>query len=80
MSIGLGIFLIVLGAIFAFAIDPTTVSFIDLTMVGYILIAGGAVVTLLGLVFALRKRKVSSTTRTLNDGNEGITQTERSVR
>jgi vacuolar-type H+-ATPase subunit I/STV1 len=79
MSIGLGVFLVVVGAILTFAVDAS-VDFVNLDMVGYILMAGGAVVILLGLVFTLRKRKVSATTRTVNDGNEGLTQTERSVR
>jgi hypothetical protein len=40
MSIGLGIFLMVVGAILAFAVD-LTVPGVDLQLVGYILMGGG---------------------------------------
>lgn len=56
MSIGGGIFLMALGAILAFAVQDSW-SVMDLTMIGYILIAAGALVTILGLALATRKRK-----------------------
>ena len=52
MSIGLGIFLIVVGAILTFAIHVTVAS-IDLALVGWILMAAGVVVVGLGIFFTL---------------------------
>lgn len=49
MGIGLGIFLLVAGAILAFAVQDT-VAGVDLTMVGYIAMAGGAIALILALV------------------------------
>ena len=51
MSIGLGIFLIVVGAIFAFALS-VQVDWIDLQLVGYICLIAGVLVTILGIVSA----------------------------
>jgi cytochrome b len=48
MGIGTSIFLLALGAILAFAVTDA-ISGVDLTVVGYILMAAGA----LGLVFSL---------------------------
>ncbi|MDH6236396.1 DUF6458 family protein [Cryobacterium sp. CG_9.6] len=70
MSIGLGIFLFVVGAIMVFALN-VSVTFIDLDLVGYILMAAGAVVFLIGLVFMFRKRSSVSTVRTVNDPEGG---------
>lgn len=52
MGIGTGIFLIVVGAILAFAIEPDVWEVVDLNMVGYILIVGGIVALVLGLVYS----------------------------
>lgn len=49
MYIGLGIFLLVIGAVMSFAIRDS-ISAIDLTMVGYICMAAGALAILLSLV------------------------------
>lgn len=48
MGIGLGIFLLVAGAILAFAVQDS-VAGVDLTMVGYIAMAGGAIALILAL-------------------------------
>ena len=62
MSIASGVVLFVIGAILFFAVD-VNLSFISLSTVGAILMAAGAVVFVLGLVFTLRgRRSVSSTT------------------
>lgn len=56
MGIGVGIFLIAVGAIIAFAVDYQA-SGVDLAAVGWILMAAGAVGILLDLiVFAPRRR------------------------
>lgn len=62
MSLGAGIFLIAVGAILAFAITVTP-SWIDLHVVGYILMVAGLAVVILGIVLITRKRRSSVTTR-----------------
>jgi predicted anti-sigma-YlaC factor YlaD len=49
MYIGLGIFLLVVGAILSFAVRDS-VSGVDLTTIGYILMGGGALAVILSLV------------------------------
>lgn len=55
MSIGFGIFLFVLGAILAFALN-VGLDWIDLTLVGYLLMGAGAVTTIVGIVLFSRRR------------------------
>ncbi|MDX6299771.1 MAG: hypothetical protein QOF53_985 [Nocardioidaceae bacterium] len=58
MGIGVGIFLIAVGAILAFAVDYSANN-VDISAVGWILMAAGAVGILLDLiVFAPRRRVV----------------------
>jgi Domain of unknown function (DUF6458) len=60
MSIGTGIGLFVVGAILAFAIHlPNNV--VTLPLIGYILMAAGVIVFIIGLVFMLRKRQSVTT-------------------
>ncbi|MFF2369658.1 DUF6458 family protein [Agromyces sp. NPDC058110] len=70
MSIGLGIVLIVIGAILAFALN-IGLDWIDLQLVGYILMAAGAVVVVLGLVLLARRRRTISTSQTSIDPASG---------
>jgi uncharacterized membrane protein len=70
MSIGLGIFLFVIGAILVFALN-VSVDVIDLDLVGYILMGAGAVITILGLVLMTRKRSTVTTTRSAVDPSSG---------
>lgn len=49
MGIGVGVLLLAIGAILAFAVDPTIVEGIDLDTVGIILMAVGALAILLSL-------------------------------
>ncbi|MDQ7991816.1 MAG: DUF6458 family protein [Propionicimonas sp.] len=58
MTIGLGIGLLVIGAILSFAVRDS-ISGVDLSMVGYILMGGGA----LALVFGLVSNAQATTTR-----------------
>jgi hypothetical protein len=75
MSIGTGIGLFVVGAILAFAIRlPNNV--VALPLIGYILMAAGVVVFIIGLVFMLRKRK-SVTTVTSGVAADGRAVDER---
>ncbi|MDQ1546026.1 MAG: hypothetical protein QOH69_930 [Actinomycetota bacterium] len=68
MSIGTGIGLFVVGAILAFAIRlPNNV--VALPLIGYILMAAGVVVFIIGLVFMLRKRQSVTTVTSGVDGD-----------
>jgi hypothetical protein len=78
MSIGTGIVLFVIGAILEFAVN-ITVSWIDLHLVGYILMIAGAVVFVLGLIFAFRRRKTITTDRTSVDPQSQSQTTRRST-
>lgn len=61
MRIGSSIFLIALGAILAFAIDGSMVSFIDLHLVGYILMIVGVIGLIVSLVLAAPRRQARVT-------------------
>lgn len=78
MGIGTGIALVVIGAILAFAVN-IEIAAIDLTMIGYILMAAGAVVFLISLIMMLRRRQVSTTTRSAIDPNSGERVTRRNT-
>ena len=68
MSIGTGIGLFVVGAILAFAVRlPNSV--ISLPLIGYILMAAGVVVFIIGLVYMLRKRQSVTTVTSSVDAN-----------
>lgn len=72
MSIGIGIFLIVVGAIIAFALPGLNViDGANWEMIGYILILAGAIVTIISL-FMARSRKSKAVTTISRDaaGNE----------
>ena len=75
MSIGSGIFLFVVGAVLAFAIT-IEVTWINLTMVGYLLMAAGVIIFLLGLILMYRKRQSVTTVQSGVDAN-GAAVTER---
>lgn len=62
MSVGAGIALVVIGAILAFAVD-VQVPYVDLTLVGYILMGAGVVIFLLGLILMARRRTTETVTR-----------------
>lgn len=74
MSLGLGIFLFVVGAILVWALN-ISVDWIDLDLVGYILMGAGAVIVVLGIVLITRKR--SSVTTTIADPVKGEQVTRR---
>ncbi len=79
MGIGTGIFLFVVGAILTFALNIET-SFIDLDLVGYILMGAGVVVFIISLFMTLRRRSSVTETRTAVDPNSGqqVTRSDRS--
>lgn len=61
MSLGLGIFLLVAGGILAFGVRDSF-SAVDLTAIGYILMAGGVLTIILSLALLQRGRAARSTT------------------
>lgn len=69
MSIGLGVLLFVIGAILRFALN-IQVSWVDLALVGNILMGAGVVVFILGLIFTFRNRHLRSTQRTVVGGTD----------
>lgn len=77
MSIGAGIAIFVIGAILVFAVNVDTSQFVDLDLIGYILMGAGALVFLLGLVVLFRRRSTEQTTRTVDAaGGERVTRRE----
>lgn len=78
MGIGTGIFLFVVGAILAFAVN-VEVTWIDLDLVGYLLMGAGFLVFIISLAMTLRRRQTTSVTRTGVDpvNGEQITRSER---
>ena len=71
MSIGTGIVLFVIGAILVFAVNIDTGQFINLDVVGYILMGAGLVVLIIGLVMLTRRRQAVTTSRTGTDSVSG---------
>jgi membrane-bound ClpP family serine protease len=78
MSIGAGIALFVIGAILAFAIN-VDVQWVNLDLIGYILMGAGFLVFVIGIVLVARKRQSVSTTRTVVDPVNGEQVTQRST-
>ena len=80
MSIGLGIFLFVVGAIMRFAIN-VQVTWIDLQLVGDLLMGAGVVVAIIGIVLLVRRRSSVTTVRTAVDpaSGENVAQRETKV-
>lgn len=70
MGIGSGIFLFVIGAILAFAIH-VPLAWVDLSLVGYLLMGAGLVVFVISLILVLRRRSSTVTTRSAVDPNSG---------
>jgi len=70
MSLGTGIVLFVIGAILTFATD-IQLDWINLDVVGYILMLAGIVGIILGLVLLLRRRESVATTRSAVDPVSG---------
>ncbi|KJL39633.1 MULTISPECIES: DUF6458 family protein [Microbacterium] len=75
MSIGAGIALFAIGAILAFAVN-VEVEWVNLDMIGYILMGAGAVIFLVGIVLMARRRRTETVTRTAVDPtvNEQVTR------
>jgi sulfite exporter TauE/SafE len=78
MSIGSGIALIVIGAILAFAVN-VQVDFVDLDLIGYLLMGAGVLILIIGLVLLARRRESVSTTRSAVDPASGEAVTRRTT-
>ena len=80
MSVGLGIFLFVVGAVLVWALN-VSVTWIDVNFVGYIMMGAGAVIFVLGIIHTFRKHSTVSTVRTIADPVNGgqVTRKENSV-
>ena len=61
MSLGLGIFLLVIGGVFAFGIRDSW-SAVDLTAIGYVCMAAGVLAIILSLVVMQQRRRTQHTT------------------
>lgn len=59
MGIGSGIFLIVVGAILAFALEPDVWEVVNLNIVGYIMIGGGVLTLLVGMLYTKQRSNTS---------------------
>jgi hypothetical protein len=71
MGIGSGIALVVIGAVLAFAINIDLGGVVDLSLIGYILMGAGIVVFIISLIFTLRRRQSTATTRSAVDPASG---------
>jgi membrane-bound ClpP family serine protease len=78
VSIGLGIFLFVVGAILTFALNFES-EFINIDLVGYILMGAGLVTVIIGIALLARRRQSVSTTRSAVDPASGERVTQRST-
>ena len=79
MSIGGGIALFVIGAILAFAVN-VEVEWVNLDLIGYILMGAGAIIFVIGLVLLARRRQTDTVTRTAVDPVAGERVTRSSTR
>lgn len=74
MGYGLGVFLLAVGLILAFAVRDS-ISAVDLTMVGYILALAGVLVIALTAITTSRARRATTVARTTHaDGSQTVTE------
>jgi membrane-bound ClpP family serine protease len=78
MSIGSGIALFVIGAILAFAVN-VQVEWVNLQLIGFLLMGAGAIIFIIGLVLMVRRRESVSTTRSAVDPASGEAVTRRTT-
>lgn len=79
MSVGIGIFLIVVGAVLAFAVKAHFSAF-DISTVGYILMGAGVVVTLVAVALLIPRSRRSRSTAVTTDSSGRQYVTERDDR
>lgn len=78
MSIGTGVVLFVIGAILTFALNFET-GWVNLDLIGIILMVAGAVTFIVGLVLMTRRRSAVTTSRTGVDPVSGERVTQRAT-
>ena len=78
MSVGAGVVLFVIGAILAFAVN-VQLDWINLDLIGYILMGAGVVVFVIGLILMMRRRSTERVTRTAVDPVAGERVTRQST-
>ncbi len=78
MSIGTGIVLFVIGAVLAFAVNLPN-DYVDLHLIGYILMGAGFLVFLIGVILLARRRRSDTVTRTAVDPVAGERVTRQST-
>ncbi|RIJ76181.1 hypothetical protein D1871_13580 [Nakamurella silvestris] len=79
MRTGFGVFLIVVGAILAFAVKKSFEAF-DLTMIGYILMAAGALLAVIGMLSWMPRTRRARSTAVTTDAYGQQVVTERDDR
>jgi membrane-bound ClpP family serine protease len=79
MSIGSGIALFVIGAVLAFAVN-VQLDWINLDIIGYLLMGAGVIVFIIGIVLAVRKRESVTTVRSAVDPASGESVQQRSTK
>jgi membrane-bound ClpP family serine protease len=77
MGIGSGIALFVIGAILAFAVNVDLGGYVDLNLIGYILMGAGFLIFMISLILVMRRRSTVSTSRTTVDPANGDQVTTR---
>ncbi len=78
MSIGSGIALFVIGAVLAFAVN-VQLGWVDLHLIGYILMGAGVLIFLIGIILLARRRQSDTVTRTTVDPAVGEQVTRQST-
>ena len=76
MSIGTGIVLFVIGAVLVFALN-LEVTWINIDMVGYLLMGAGFIVFLVGIILMTRRRQSVTTVQSGVDPATGTSVQER---
>lgn len=75
MGIGTGIFLFVVGAILTYAVN-VSVSWVNLGLIGYILMIAGVVTFVISLILVLKRRSSVETVRHIDGTGEQVTRRE----
>lgn len=79
MGYGLGVFLLAIGLILAFAVTDA-INNVDLTMIGYILAGAGALIIALTALQLNARRSATSVSRTTHaDGRQSVSEQRRDV-
>lgn len=76
MGLGLGIFLLVVGAILSFAVADR-IEGVDLVIIGYILMGAGALSLIVGLI--MQRQRANTTHREVIDRREDVDVRDRRI-